>query len=300
MTVGRRVIAALVTPRQAGGWEPDWRALERILELVSAAGVDGVCLGGATSEYPHWSVAGRKQVLRAVAAAVGDRLRLVAGVGASVADDVWGLGEYALSVGCEQLLIPPPGFYHYDQTDLLEFYHAAARRFPGRVLLYNLPGFTTPLTVETIRRLLGDGSGIMGIKDSSGDPMLLRVLADRPSPDCRLLLGSDELLVEGLALGWDGVVSGVASCCPELVVKLVRAWDRGNEVQAGELQGRLVTLCRELDRLPFPWGIRACLEARGIATGPRPWPVSTHRLEQERVLRQWFVGLLAEMERESG
>lgn len=285
---GLRVVAALVTPRKAGTTEPDWAALEKVVDLVLSARVDGVCMGGATSEFPHWPVDRRKQVLSAVARMVAGRARLLAGVGAAVADEVWDLGDHALAAGYEYLLIPPPIFYRYEQSDLTEFYHVAASRLRGPILLYNLPAFTTPLAVETLRELLQGGDRIVGVKDSSGEPGLLRNLADRPTPDCLLLVGSDELILEGFRLGWDGVVSGVASCCPEPVVGLVKALDEGREALAHRLQAELHELCRELDRLPFPWGIRVCLEARGIATGPRPWPVSAHRRRQEEELRTWF------------
>jgi 4-hydroxy-tetrahydrodipicolinate synthase len=293
---GLRLVAALVTPRKAGTAEPDWAALEKVVELVLSAGVDGVCMGGATSEFPHWPTDRRKQVLSAVARAVAGRARLLAGVGAAAADEVWDLGDHALAAGYEYLLIPPPGFYRYEQSDLLEFYRAAANRFQGPILLYNLPAFTTPLAVETMLELLRSGDRIVGVKDSSGEPALLRRLADRPRPDCLLLVGSDELILEGFRLGWDGVVSGVASCCPELVVRLVKALDEGREELGRRLQGQLDELCHELDRLPFPWGIRACLEARGIATGPRPWPVSASRRLQEEELRTWFRDRLARLE----
>lgn len=293
---GLRVVAALVTPRKAATAEPDWAALEKVVELALSAGVDGVCVGGATSEFPHWPVQRRKQVLSAVARTVAGRVRLLAGVGAAVADEVWDLGDYALAAGYECLLIPPPGFYRYEQSDLAEFYHVAAKRLRGPILLYNLPAFTAPLALETLYELLRSGDRIVGVKDSSGDPVLLRSLADRPTPGCLLLVGSDELILEGFRLGWDGVVSGVASCYPELVVRLVQALDQGQEALGRRLQGQLDELCRKLDSLPFPWGIRACLEARGIATGQRPWPVSARRRRQEEELRRWFLDRLGRLE----
>ena len=42
--------------------------------------------------------------------------------------------------------------------------------------------------------------------------------------DWMLLVGDDRLLSAGLLAGWDGGISGVAGCCPELLVAIVRAF----------------------------------------------------------------------------
>ena len=46
------LFAAAVTPRTDAG-AVDHAAFDRVLDLLLAADVDGVCLGGATAEYPH-------------------------------------------------------------------------------------------------------------------------------------------------------------------------------------------------------------------------------------------------------
>ena len=50
-----RLFAALPTPGRDG--HPDLATFGRIVEFVIGAGVDGIRIGGATGEYPHFDVA---------------------------------------------------------------------------------------------------------------------------------------------------------------------------------------------------------------------------------------------------
>lgn len=281
--------AALVTPVGRIAGEPDLEVLDSIIDLVLAGGMNGICIGGATSEYPHWTVPTRKRLLSEAAHHAGGRCVLLAAVGGPTLADVWALGDHALQSGYHALLLPMPYFYRYDQADLAEFCRAACDRLAAPLYLYNLPAMANGLAAETIQSLLAEMDGLAGIKDSSGDPRMLRQLAaNRGRPECRLLVGADELILEGLQLGWNGLISGVASCCPELPAGLMRAWRHSDPAEAGRLQGLLTELCERLDQLPFPWGIRTCLEHRGYPTGARPWPVSEQRRTRDRELRDWL------------
>ena len=53
------LFAAVATPVHDDG-ALDVAAFDRLVDFLVAAGVDGICVGGATGEYPHYENAERK------------------------------------------------------------------------------------------------------------------------------------------------------------------------------------------------------------------------------------------------
>ena len=291
--------AAAVTPRTDAG-TVDLDALDRVLDLLLAADVDGVCLGGATAEYPHATREERLDIIARTAARIGDRALLV-GIGAAAPTDVVPLGRAALDAGARAVLLSMPLFFPYAQEDLEAFCLDAAAAIGGPVLLYDLPSFTTPLATETILRLFATAPHIVGIKDSSGQRDRLATLADaRGDRPWRLLVGDDAVLVDAMAAGWDGVISGTAGAFPELMLALTRAGRAGDEATLGVLVPLLHELFGQQGQFPTPWGIRVGLEARGLAIGPTPLPLSPGRAAQRASYLAWAPGWLARVEQALG
>jgi dihydrodipicolinate synthase/N-acetylneuraminate lyase len=192
------------------------------------------------------------------------------------------------------VLLPMPFFFRYQQQDLAAYAASIARRLQGPCLLYDLPEFTNPLAPETVIDLLTAESSLVGLKDSSGKLAHITCYAvARADADWALLVGDDRRLRAGLAAGWDGSISGVAACCPELLVGLVRAHRAGRDEELSRYQGLLEEFIAQISGLPVPWGVRVALSARGIETGALPWPLSTERIEQIARLRAWMPDWLA-------
>jgi 4-hydroxy-tetrahydrodipicolinate synthase len=288
----RGVIAAVATPVDANG-RLYVHTFERLIDRLIESGVDGVCLGGATSEYPSVAVDDRKAAIEAAAPRVPrDRTFLVA-IGAPTLRQVVDLGLSAQRAGCGAVLLPMPMFFRYQQDDLRAFAVEASRALAAPVLLYDLPEFTNPLEPETVIALLNDERFITGIKDSSGARAHLPAYAAaRNGRDWTLLVGHDELLFEGLSAGWNGTVSGIACFCPELPVAIYRSHVAGDGQRARDLQTLLDEVIVQLGTLPAPWGVRVALDLRGFDMGPLPLPLSAARREQVNRFREWLPGWL--------
>ena len=198
------------------------------------------------------------------------------------------LGEAAVAAGSRGLLLSMPMFFRYQQEDLRAFAAHVSRALKAPCLLYDLPDFTNGLAPSTVLALMRDEEFIVGIKDSSGREENLKTFAGaRADGAATLLVGDDRLLRAGLQAGWDGGISGVAGCCPELLVAIVRSHRDGRLDDAARLQVLLDELIARLSVFPTPWGIRIALEARGLPTGPLPLPLTAARREQIR-FQAWF------------
>ena len=284
------LFAAVATPIHDDG-RFDEAGFDRLVEFLVEAGVDGICISGATGEFPHFEMAERLAVIKRAAERLPRDRVLLVGIGSSSMRRTLVLGEAAVAAGSRALLLPMPMFFRYQQEDLQAFAAHVSRALRAPCLLYDLPDFTNGLAPETALALLRDEEFIVGIKDSSGREENVTTFAQaRRDRDWTLLVGDDRLLSAGLLAGWDGGISGVAGCCPELLVAIVRSVRDQRPEETARLQARLDELIARLSVFPTPWGIRIALEARGLTTGPLPFPLTPVRRQQIQEFQAWFRG----------
>ena len=166
--------------------------LDRLCDFLLERGASGLCLGGATSEYPRFETAERLEILRRVARRVPRGTPLVAAIGSSSLERTIELGTAAFDHGCQAVLLPMPWFFPYQQVDLAAYVAYVADTLDGPCLLYDLPGFTTGLDADTSISLMQSEPNVIGIKDSSGRvENLLRFVEARGNRDWSLLVGDD-------------------------------------------------------------------------------------------------------------
>jgi 4-hydroxy-tetrahydrodipicolinate synthase len=286
------LFAAVTTPVTDSG-ALDLATFDRHLELLIEAGVDGVCLGGATAEYPHSELHDRRVLIARAARRLPDDLALLTAIGAPNVRHVIDLGKYAFDQGSQAVLVPMPMFFRYQQQDLAEYCREVAQALAAPCLIYDLPEFTNPIDPGTVIDLLEQEEHIVGIKDSSGRPDRQSRFAEaRGDADWALLVGDDARLKDALTAGWDGGVSGIACLCPELMVAAVKAGKAGDAEELARLQGLIDDLIAQISGLPVPWGLRIGLEARGLPTGPLAWPMSAGRREHAARLQAWLPSWL--------
>lgn len=277
--------AAAVTP-WAAGETVDESALWRQVEMLLAAGINGICVAGTTGEFPRLERAERLRLLRATVEMVAGRVPVLFGAGDASLDAT--LSLVAAARGASAVMVTPPYYFPYGQAELLEFYRRAASAAELPVLLYNIPQFTTEIAPDTARELL-EQRLYAGIKDSGGRPEMVNALAElRRSVPFTFLCGADEQLLHVLGLGADGALSGIASCVPELLVTLYRAFCAGDQKTAGDAQDLLREFSAQCQQFPAPIGIRLALEARGIPVGPHAVPLSAGTKTRAREFQQWL------------
>ena len=177
---------------------------------------------------------------------------------------------------------PPPT--PKNNKELLAHFDKAARACaPLPFYLYEFEarsGYPIPLAV--IERLRERAPNLAGMKVSDSpwervEPFLVEGLD--------VFIGAEALLVQGLAAGAVGAVSGLAGSFPDAVVPLVRR----PTPEAGE---RATALRRQLQRFPFHAASKAALGFRGVAVGLEVRPPlrelrEEERTEVERIVREW-------------
>jgi 4-hydroxy-tetrahydrodipicolinate synthase len=288
------VIAAAVTPHGKRGDEPDIGATLELIDFLCAGGVQGIALLGSTGEFVNLSFDDRVRLVHL--AVKRSRVPVLAGISHSALDGALALGREASTAGAAGLLLMPPFFYRYGQPEIREFY----MKFAGQmgqgapVYLYNIPAFTSEIASQTAVELLETGL-FAGIKDSSGEWDNFQALnLYKREHAYTLLMGNDGIFARARREGADGVISGVASAAPELLVALNRAIGVHDEVEAERLDARLHEFLRRLDRFPAPVAIKAALAVRGIQMGAPAVPLAAETQVALDEFAEWFGGWVQE------
>ncbi len=282
------VYAALLTPRKPGTTVADAAALLDYLDRAVNAGVNGLVLFGATGEFVHFDPEERA---RAAALAIRrSRVPVLVNVSHSTMVGTIALAESAMKIGADGVLLMPPYFYRYSENDLFAFYQEATKLLEGQtsIYIYNLPAFTNPLSASVIEQIL-TLPGVAGIKDSSGDCLLMSHLLElRTRTEFRLMAGNENLYAEARLGGADGIVSGLSAALPELLVALDRAIVCHQDAAQHLLSGRLKEFLSWVERLPPVVAIKETAAFRGWIKNEDVLPLSPQTRATLSDFRSWL------------
>lgn len=234
-----RVVSAMVTPMNADG-SIDLDAAARLATFLADHGHDGVVVSGTTGESPTTTSEEKLALLRTVLDAVGDRVRVTAGVGSNDTGRSIENARAARDAGAHALLTVTPYYNKPPQDGIRAHFEAIADATDLPVLLYDIPGRSVvPLAEETIRALAAHPR-IQGMKDAKADFWQAgKLIADT---DLTWLSGDDAANLLHFANGAHGFVGVTSQVAPEPYAQMLNAVDAGDFATAREIHRRLVPL----------------------------------------------------------
>jgi 4-hydroxy-2-oxoglutarate aldolase len=177
--------------------------------------------------------------------------------------------------GADIVLVHPPAYFgpYLSVAALMDHFRALADASPVPVLLYHVPKYTKVTLEAGFVAELTRHQNVVGMKDSSGDIKRFADYTNACERNCRLFIGNGALLFTALELGAAGGIVGVANFAPHLCADVVRLVREGLSAQAGQVQGRLSPLHREIVAAHGGAGCKAALDLMGWAGGPPRAPL---------------------------
>lgn len=227
----------MVSPMRPDG-SLDTEGTRRLAAHLLDTGHDGIVVNGTTGESATLSDDESIEMVRVVAEAVGDRAKVVAGVGSNATAHSVEMARRALDAGATGLLLVSPYYNKPTQPGLLAHCRAVADTTELPVMLYDIPG-RTGIPFETATLLeLARHPRIVAVKDAKGSPWASsKVMA---STDLLYFSGADETNLPWLALGATGVVSVVGHVAGRDYAAMLAAVDRGDLAEARTIHRRLI------------------------------------------------------------
>ncbi len=216
------VMPAITTPFTADG-EVDHDFLARHALWMVEAGCTGIVALGSLGEAATLSVPEKLDVLRTLAKALDGRVPLVAGIAALSTDEACGLAREAAQVGCAGLMVLPPYVYSTDWREMRAHVAAVIAATALPCMLYNNPiAYRTDFRPEHVAELAQAHANVVAVKESSADIRRIAAIRHLLGDRLAILVGVDDLIVEGIAAGATGWVAGLVNAMP---VESVRLFD---------------------------------------------------------------------------
>ncbi|MFI6759535.1 4-hydroxy-tetrahydrodipicolinate synthase [Micromonospora sp. NPDC050417] len=261
-----RLLTAMVTPFTPDGSLDLDGAAQLATYLVDEQANDALVISGTTGESPTTTDAEKEQLLRVVVEAVGDRAKVVAGVGTNDTRHTIELAVSAEKAGAHGLLVVTPYYSKPPQAGLLRHFTAVADATGLPVMLYDIPHRSgVPIATETLVRL-AEHDRIVGVKDAKGDLTATSWVTSRT--DLAVYSGEDSLTVASLAVGGVGLVGTSTHFTGALAKQMIEAYDRGDNATALLLHRRLLPLFTGIFRTQGTILVKAGLAASGRPAGP--------------------------------
>ena len=248
----------MVTPFAANG-EVNEQATAALATNLVDRGHDGLIVCGTTGEYSTMTDEENENVFRIVKEAVGDRAKIVAGVGSNDTAHTLHLASRAEAVGVDGLLVVTPYYNKPTQTGLEAHFRTVADAVKTPVMLYDIPGRAgIPITPAVYRALAGH-ENIVAVKDAKADFTAATEVME--TTDLDYYSGDDGLTLPWLAMGAVGLVGVTSHVAPEHFRQLIDATVAGDLATAQKLHLDLAPVVRAaMSRVP------GCVAAKQILT----------------------------------
>jgi 4-hydroxy-tetrahydrodipicolinate synthase len=235
-----RLLTAMVTPFRLDGSLDLDAAAGLASYLVDELGNDGLVISGTTGESPTTSDAEKADLLRAVLDAVGDRARIVAGVGTFNTEHTLELSATAAKIGAHGLLVVTPYYSKPPQAGIVEHFRRIADATEVPVMLYDIPGRAAVAIATDSMLRLAEHPRIVAVKDAKSDlAESARIIAQT-----RLAYysGDDAMTLPLLSVGAVGVVGTSTHFSAVGTKQLIEAYLAGDVATALRMHQQLLPI----------------------------------------------------------
>jgi 4-hydroxy-tetrahydrodipicolinate synthase len=218
-TTWQGVFPAVTTKMDQSG-RVDLAATRKSVARLIDGGVAGVVVLPMLGENASLAPPEREAIIRDAVEVSAGRVPVLSGLAESTLENARANARHYESFGAQGLMVFPNLVYKTDPRETVFWYQQIAAASSLPIMIYNNPiayGVdVTPRILET----LADTKEIVCVKEESGDVRRVTdikvALGDRFSVFC----GVDDLIVESLALGVTGWVSGMTNVWPRECVEM--------------------------------------------------------------------------------
>ena len=258
-------------------------ALAATIEYLIGSGVHGIIVAGTTGEYYAQTKKERVWLMARARDLINGRVPMIVGTGAMRTEDSVEFAQQAKANGADALLVATPPYAYPTGREIALHALAIDRAANLPIMLYNYPGRMSVNMDEECLDRLGRSPNFCAIKESSGDPNRLHMLA-RDYPHIELSCGMDDQALEFFAWGARSWVCAGSNFAPEAHIALYQAcavegdFDKGRAIMSAMLP--LMSVLEQGGK--FVQCIKYGLTLRGIDAGPPRRPLQPLNKDDKR------------------
>jgi 4-hydroxy-tetrahydrodipicolinate synthase len=214
---------ALVTPFNEDS-SIDYVALKSLIVWHIDSGIKNFLLLGSTGEGQTIGNSEREELINFVLTNFRDQINLMVGIGTSCTKTTADLALQAKKLGVDAVLIVAPFYNKPTQNGIYEHIKYVNDNVEIPIYLYNNPSrAVVEFSDNTIYKLM-ELKNVVGIKDSLSNPVrFLNLIKYRNAHrnDFELLCGDDQMVLNYMLLGGDGLISVNGNALPDKMASIM-------------------------------------------------------------------------------
>lgn len=220
MTATWQGVFPAVTTKMTSDGQVDLAATQRSIDRLIKNGVSGVIVLPMLGENASLSLGERERVIRAAAEAVARRVPLLSGLCEVTLESAKSCARAYEDFGAQGLMAFPSLGYKTDPRETILWYREIAAASSLPIMIYNNPiAYGVDVTPQILTSL-ADERKIVCVKEETGDIRRITDMRIALGERFRIFCGVDDLIVESVALGATGWVSGMTNAWPAECVEL--------------------------------------------------------------------------------
>lgn len=215
-----------VTTQFRDDFSLDIDATATVIDGLIRDGVSGLIICGTVGENTSLARAEKVQIMEAAKSVAAGRVPVICGVAEFTSTFAIETAREARRVGVDGIMLMPALVYSSKPHEAAQHFRTVAKAVDVPVMVYNNPPIYKNDITPDILASLADCDNIVCFKDSSGDTRRFIDTRNRVGDRFVLFAGLDDVVVESVAMGAVGWVSGMSNAFPregETLFRLARA-----------------------------------------------------------------------------
>ncbi len=191
------------------------QATHKVMRSLVDDGVSGLVVCGTVGENTSLTTAEKLAVIEVAKDAAGGRVPVIAGVAEFTTELARNTVREAARAGADGVMVMPALVYSAKPHETAAHFRAVATGTDLPVMVYNNPPIYKNDVTPDVLIALQDCENIVCFKDSSGDTRRFIDLRNAVGDRFVLFAGLDDVVVESVAVGAEGWVSGMSVAFPK-------------------------------------------------------------------------------------
>lgn len=252
----------------------------------------GVLLAaGAGGDFPLLSHEERKEVIKAVAEAAGDRGTVLGTAQSPLTREAIELAQWSQEVGCYGIQLSPTWYYPPNEEQVYAHMKAVGESIDICVMIYHTPWLGSHISNDLFLRLAEEVATMRAIKWSSRDATEV-ISGYIELSDTYAMINNHPSLLQAALMGATGYVTHLANVWPEHEVALWEMLEKGDYQAAKQEYVTVQWLWRGLRAWAYnevargeSLAVKPAAEMTGFHGGPSRPPMVTFDKEQRAYVR---------------
>ena len=268
----------------------DIDATASVIAALVRDGVSGLVVCGTVGENTSLTRAEKLQIMEAARSVAAGRVPVICGVAEFTTAFAIETAREAARIGVDGIMLMPALVYSAKPHEAAAHFRGVAAATDLPVMVYNNPPIYKNDITPDILASLADCDTIVCFKDSSGDTRRFIDTRNRVGDRFILFAGLDDVVVESVAMGAVGWVSGMSNAFPREGETLFRLARQGRMAELMPLYEWFMPLLHLDARPDLVQCIKLCEQIMGrgsaLTRAPRlPLP-DAERSEVEQLMAQ--------------